>query len=219
MAITVASTTAAAADSLTEQVVSRYGLAAQQRLQQWQQALTAMQSLPPAQQLQAVNRLANSMAQVTDQQLWGQTDYWASNAEFIGAGGGDCEDFSIAKFHALLQLGFNPKQLRLAYVKAQQQQQYHVVLAYYPKQQAVPLLLDNLNPNILPADQRPDLIPVFSFNAAQLWLNVNRYDQQSVGDINDFSLWQKVQQRRQPKQPLLDLPFTPLPQPQLGNQQ
>ncbi len=190
-----------------EVVAQRYGAAASARLQHWQQQLQQWQSLATSTQLQRVNDLANQMQSLTDQALWGSNDYWATTAEFVGAGGGDCEDFSIAKFDALLQLGIAPQQLRLVYVKAEQLQEYHMVLAYYPKPDAIPLLLDNLNPAILSADKRPDLTPVFSFNAAQLWLNVNRFQSQSVGNINNFSQWQQLQHRDQPRLPKLQLPF------------
>lgn len=40
-----------------------------------------------------------------------------------------------------------------------------MVVAYYPAPDAEPLILDNLLTTILPASERPDLIPVFSFNA------------------------------------------------------
>jgi hypothetical protein len=39
------------------------------------------------------------------------------------------------------------------------------VLAYYPAPEAVPLILDNdIRSVVVPATQRPDLVPVYSFN-------------------------------------------------------
>ena len=48
----------------------------------------------------------------------------------------------------------------------------HMVLAYYPTPEAEPLVLDNLQPGIHLASERPDLLPVFSFNAEGLWQGV-----------------------------------------------
>ena len=39
-----------------------------------------------------------------------------------------------------------------------------MVLAYYAKPEAIPLILDNLFSRIVPATERTDLTPVFSFN-------------------------------------------------------
>jgi hypothetical protein len=45
-----------------------------------------------------------------------------------------------------------------------------MVLAYYARPDAEPLVLDNLDVRILPASQRPDLRPVFGFNSEGLWM-------------------------------------------------
>lgn len=45
----------------------------------------------------------------------------------------------------------------------------HMVLAWQPGPDAEPWILDNLRDHIVPAAERPDLVPVFSFNAQGLW--------------------------------------------------
>lgn len=45
-----------------------------------------------------------------------------------------------------------------------------MVLAYYSDPDADPLILDNLDSEIRTASQRPDLIPVYSFNDEDVWL-------------------------------------------------
>lgn len=55
------------------------------------------------------------------------------------------------------------------YVTALELNQPHMVLAYYPSPTSVPLVLDNINRRILPANQRRDLAPVYSFNGDGLW--------------------------------------------------
>ena len=56
------------------------------------------------------------------------------------------------------------------YVKALKLNQLHMVVAYYPKPSAIPLILDNLKSDLLPASQRKDLLPIYSFNGSKLWL-------------------------------------------------
>lgn len=109
-----------------------------------------------------------------DQEVWGKVDHWASPMEMFDKGAGDCEDLAMGKYFTLLGLGLPPASLRLVYVKAQWQgrTQAHMVLAWYPEGKAEPFILDNINPEMLPAGQRRDLQPVFSFNAEGLWQGV-----------------------------------------------
>ncbi len=150
------------------------GLAAsagQIRLSNWQQLLKNSTHLDEPGKLEAVNRLINlSVAYVSDQQAWGQNDYWATPEETLTQGQGDCEDFAIAKYFGLLKLGVAVERLRLTYVKALGRNSAHMVLAYYPSPNAQPLILDNLNSQVLPAAARRDLLPVYSFNAQGIYL-------------------------------------------------
>lgn len=109
-----------------------------------------------------------------DIETWNQIDYWASPLETLWKGQGDCEDFAIGKFFSLIASGMPANRLRMVYVKAVLGgqggvQQAHMVLAYYATPTADPLILDNLVGDIRPASRRPDLTPVFSFNADGLW--------------------------------------------------
>lgn len=68
-----------------------------------------------------------------------------------------------------------------------------MVLAYYPSPDAEPWILDNLTARIQPAGERNDLVPVYSFNGADLWLAVNRLEGKKVGDADRLSRWQAYQ--------------------------
>jgi predicted transglutaminase-like cysteine proteinase len=109
-----------------------------------------------------------------DRETWGVIDYWASPLEMLGKGQGDCEDYAIGKYFSLIAAGIPSVKMRLVYVRAQLGGtiQAHMVLAYYPEPTAEPLILDNLISEIRPASRRPDLAPVFSFNAEGLWQGV-----------------------------------------------
>jgi len=110
----------------------------------------------------------------TDWEVWGVEDYWASPLEALWKGAGDCEDYAIAKYFSLLTAGVPEAKLRMVYVRVMLdgKPEPHMVVAYYPTPDAKPLILDNINPQVLPATQRPDLAPVFSFNTAGLWNGV-----------------------------------------------
>ena len=141
-------------------------------LRAWQ-ALLASGAQTEAEKLLRVNAYINQAVRfASDETVWRQPDYWATPAETLQRGAGDCEDFSIAKYISLRRLGVAEEKLRLIYVKAQRGEaasQAHMVLGYYAGPGSEPLILDNLTPDILPASRRADLIPVFSFNSEGLW--------------------------------------------------
>lgn len=134
----------------------------------------------------------------SDQEVWGQNDYWASPLEMFEKGRGDCEDYVIGKYFSLLAAGMPGTKLRLVYVRAQiggtaageGAVQAHMVLAYYANPGAEPLVLDSLIGEIRPASRRPDLSPVFSFNGDGLWQGTGT---QSAGDpLARLSRWREV---------------------------
>ena len=155
---------------------SRSGLRAKSTLRQLLLVLRSARALAPTAQLQVVNRFLNNQIEfATDMQVWGQVDYWASPLETLNKGAGDCEDYAIAKYFALLAVGMPAARLRLVYVRAQLDDgpaQPHMVLAYYPSDAGEVLILDNLEDAIRTAGQRDDLVPVFSFNSEGLWQGV-----------------------------------------------
>lgn len=181
-------------ERLQQLLTSRFGPERLPLLLDWQKMLGDGRNAPETSRLQRVNDFFNRrIAFDDDMSIWGQNDYWATPIEIIGQGRGDCEDFSIAKYYSLLELGIPVNKLRLVYVKATQSgpagtfQQAHMVLAYYASPNADPLVLDNLNPQILPASRRSDLAPIFSFNSAGLWQGTGNQSSKS-----NLSRWQDL---------------------------
>ena len=180
---------------LEAQMQSRYGEDGQAYLNAWFRLLDEQQDGEINEQLEQVNRFFNLGITFSDDRLlWKQKDYWATPLQTMGTRGGDCEDFSIAKYFSLLELGITADKLRLIYVRAKTpgRVQAHMVLGYFPSSNAEPLLLDNLNPNILPASERPDLTPVFSFNSQGLWLGGTKSESDPTSRL---SRWRDVLQR------------------------
>ena len=150
--------------------------------------------------LMAVNQFYNLRIDFRpDSEVWGQEDYWATPLQSLAAGRGDCEDYVIAKYTTLLAMGVQRSRLRLVYVRARlaetQPAVAHMVLAYYATPTAEPLILDNLRADVLPAAQRNDLTPVFSFNSEGLWQGVGHA---TAGDpMARLSRWRDTWQRIQ----------------------
>ena len=109
----------------------RYGKDAQKRLLAWEKLIKEDNSASDMDMLEKVNRFFNKMEFVSDAVHWGQEDYWATPVEFLASNGGDCEDFSLAKYFTLKAMGIPEKKLNLTYVKALQINQAHMVMTYY----------------------------------------------------------------------------------------
>jgi len=159
-------------EGLSRSYSARFGAEARDRLERWKQHANEQkaQSATEQQLLVRVNDTINRVRFVDDAAHWGAADYWATPAETVASNGGDCEDYSIAKYFLLKELGVPVSRLRLTYVNAVKLGQAHMVLAYYPRPDAEPLVLDNLDPAVRPASQRSDLVPVYSFNDEEVWV-------------------------------------------------
>ena len=182
---------------LIERYAGKFGAEARTRLRGWQEfvrTVPAERRLPgnELELLESVNALFNRLPFVTDQAHWGVEDYWATPAEALASNGADCEDFTIAKYFTLKELGMPIQRLRLTYVKAVQLNQAHMVLAYYAQPKAMPLILDNLIDEVKPASERPDLIPVYSFNDEDVLIVRPGQRDVSAGSASQIRLWRDL---------------------------
>ena len=175
----------------------KYGPTAVANAKALQQVMASVAGRDDAAKIKAVNDFFNQrLAYMEDIDNWGLVDYWASPLESLGKGAGDCEDYAIGKYFTLTSLGVPHARLRMVYVRASIASApngfvAHMVLAYYPTPDAEPLVLDNLQPVIRPAGERPDLSPVFSFNAEGLWQGVGSI--RANGDpLTRLSKWREV---------------------------
>lgn len=184
-------------EKLFQSVAQRYDKGAEARVRDWQQLLISLRNNQVDDQLYEINRFFNNIEFIDDIKHWGQKDYWATPIEFIATAGGDCEDFTIAKYFSLRELGIPSDKLRLMYVTATRPRQAHMVLAYYDTPDAIPLVLDNINKRILPASQRRDLLPVYSFNGEGLWLAKSQGRGRKMQGQNNSALWQELNERMQ----------------------
>ena len=183
-------------DPLVSSVRTEFGDEAYQRLQNYQRLQALASKAPIDRQLRLVNSFFNQSRFVSDIKHWGEEDYWATPVELLTTNAGDCEDFSIAKYQTLRSMGVPDEQLRIVYVKALELNQAHMVLAWYPRPDADPLILDNLINDIKLASQRPDLEPVYSFNGSGLWSSKAGQDKR-IGEADKLSRWRDLNQRMQ----------------------
>jgi predicted transglutaminase-like cysteine proteinase len=145
----------------------QHGSGVRGRIEGWQ-AFVRDAAKEPGSRLVSVNRFFSRIPPYEDLALWGAEDYWATPAETLAINGADCEDYALAKYFALKELGVPVERLRLVYATTWRSRIAHMVLAYYEDPRGEPLILDNLESGIRPASERPDLVPVYSFNDEDL---------------------------------------------------
>lgn len=128
---------------------------------EWEQ-LREYASIPSSEygMLLSVNdRINRKSSWRSDLDVWRVEDYWASPKEFLEKRKGDCEDFAIAKYFLLLDIGVKPELLRLVHVQIRGEA--HMVLAYGEED---PYILDSYPGRhwVQRLSKRPDLTePVF----------------------------------------------------------
>ncbi|MGQ0525367.1 MAG: transglutaminase-like cysteine peptidase [Betaproteobacteria bacterium] len=186
-------------DAQIAKLAQQFGPVAKTRLSAWRDILTSprYKKLPEDEKLRLVNDFMNQTPFLSDREHWGKEDYWATPIEFLSTNGGDCEDYSIAKYFTLRALGVPDDKLRITYVKELViYNEAHMVLAYFPTPDSEPLVLDNINKTIQPASNRNDLLPVYSFNGSGLWLAKEQTGRaQSVGGSDRIGHWRDLQSR------------------------
>ncbi len=165
------------------------------RLDSWHNLIQHGLQLDESQKLQQVNRFINrALSYASDQQVWQSKDYWATPSEALSRGQGDCEDYAIAKFFGLTQMGIPSERLRLTYVKDLKHNQAHMVLAYYAPGASQPQLLDSLQDSIEPASARRDLLPVYAFNDQGIYL-ASSPQRKAKSDSGQIAFWSEVRER------------------------
>jgi len=183
-------------DRMEQLAAAEYGQDAVARIKAWRAMIDKNRTQPELAKLTSANSFVNDrILYATDMVVWGVQDYWATPLELFGKGRGDCEDYAIAKYITLRLMDVPVQKLRLVYVRARSGPQTfaHMVLSYFETPTSDPLILDNLIDAIHPAQRRPDLFPVFSFNHEGIWMEGERNPSRSP--TSRLSRWRDVLQR------------------------
>lgn len=180
-------------------ITKKYGEKAKKRAVILDKILHNAKNKDTLHKLKDVNDFWNKIKYRRDKSVWGKKDYWASPFEFLGRGAGDCEDYAIAKYYSLRELGIPEKKLRITYVKLLRRrtkyEEAHMVLTYYHKPGATPIVLDNVNKKLKLASKRKDLRPVYSFNASGLWQAKNKGKTSLRVGKNNLRNWKSLMGR------------------------
>lgn len=126
--------------------------------------LNSISSLNKEEQIEKVNRYVNAIVPKDDAYNYKNEEYWATPYEFFSRGGGDCEDYVIAKKYTLILLGHSRKNMYFTVVKEKYIGRDHMVLGLHVKNDNTFKVLDNLSRKVLSLNKRIDLKPIFLFN-------------------------------------------------------
>lgn len=74
-----------------------------------------------------VNAFFNQQVYISDKRAWGVDEHWARPLDFMNKGG-DCEDYAIAKYYALRDVGVPASELRIAGLWNFRKKEGHAVL-------------------------------------------------------------------------------------------
>lgn len=134
------------------------------RLKKYETLKKKVKNFELIRKLSHVNSFLNKILPAHDLAKNSSIDYWATPKEFLIQGHGDCEDYAIAKYFTLLELGIPKEKLYFAVVDMKGQTDSHMVLLYVENKNKSPLVLDNLSSKVITFDKRVKLIPKFAFN-------------------------------------------------------
>lgn len=135
-------------------------------LKAWREVIGLTRGKPELETLKIVNRYFNRWPYKEDRELHGVSEFWATPREFMQRSG-DCEDFSIAKFFALRDLGFDNEQLRVVILMDRIRRIGHAVLAVYALNDI--LILDSLTDLVFSHEKYRHYVPQYSMNETTRW--------------------------------------------------
>lgn len=137
-------------------------------IQAWKGEVQELKTASKRNTIIAVNEHFNKKIKYRiDQKVWGKSDYWATPIETAAKGYGDCDDYAIAKYFALKELGFDERNMRLVVLKDKKKNEIHAVLAV--KESGKYYILDNQLSNATPDYQISYYEPIYSINTASWW--------------------------------------------------
>ncbi|WP_374653874.1 transglutaminase-like cysteine peptidase [Dongia sp.] len=134
----------------------------------WADLLEELRNADRMTRIKEVNRFFNGERYIVDMKNWGIEDYWATPYQFLKMDG-DCEDYAIAKFMALKELGIPVEDMRVLALRDLNLDVGHAVLIVYDGD--TPLLLDNQIKSVVPANSVKHYLPIFSLSETGWWLH------------------------------------------------
>jgi predicted transglutaminase-like cysteine proteinase len=136
----------------------------------WRGLVGEARGLDQAAKIESVNSWVNARTRFVDDIVRFRTaDRWATAAETLRAGEGDCEDYAIAKMKLLEAAGVARSDMFLVIAKDLVRRADHALLVVRSGDRLV--VLDNNTDRIVDAAAISDYRPVMSYSAGKAWLH------------------------------------------------
>ena len=120
-----------------------------------------------------INRALNlAISPTSDEAQWRATDHWSSALETLQSGRGDCEDYAIVKYLALLDTGMSVADLKIVLMRNIFPNEHHAVVAARVDDEW--LILDNRTLTLVRDTNLTRAVPMFVLDQAGAWRFVSR---------------------------------------------
>lgn len=134
---------------------------------EWQRFIESTRPLPRDRQLAAVNTFFNKRRYIVDPINWGVSDYWTTPGQFFDRNG-DCEDYAIAKYMTLRDLGWPMAAMRVVVVQDMNLNLVHAILAV-DTDAGKRLILDNQLAVMVEPKRIKHYRPIYAVNEDGWW--------------------------------------------------
>lgn len=135
-------------------------------------ALIEKMNLNREDKIKVVNDFINkSIVYTEDRDNYHMNDYWASPTEALTRGYGDCEDYALAKYFTLKQLGVPEDEMRIVVLNDTRKNILHAILVIENNDGGTNYVLDNQNKAVMMDNQIAYYIPIYSINERNWWKN------------------------------------------------
>ena len=135
---------------------------------EWRQLVARLADKPRRERIDKVNAFFNRIPYVVDASNWGVADYWATPLQFLSRAG-DCEDYAIAKYVTLRQLGFSSDEMRVVVLDDTNLRVPHAILTVVDGDRL--LVLDNQIPDVVDSKRILHYKAIYSINENRWWLH------------------------------------------------
>ena len=176
----------------------KFGPEAAARIIAWNKLIDSNRNKPVAEKLKLVNDFFNRVPIKKEAEIWGHI-HWSTPFEMLTRNAGSHADHVIGKYVTLEAMDVSVDQLQITHVHSSAMTDpTYMVLTYRSEPKAIPLVLDTVNREIIPADKRDDLFPEDSINDSGLWLSNIQKDgrpdaqEEAAGHIE---LWNEMNNR------------------------
>ncbi len=135
-------------------------------MERWANLIQSLRGENRLRQIITVNRWFNRQTYKYDEYAYQTLDHWADTGEFL-AQRGDCEDYALAKYFTLRQLGFTAEELKITVVYDSIKYLNHAVLMVYMDKTRYMLDMNSDSTDPDPMDYRYQT--VYTFNENKAW--------------------------------------------------